>query len=118
MYRFFLVLCICTSFFFASTHIHAQSTPQTIDALIEAGRFTPQQFFSLKPPLRLPAISEDGSILQYVDPNHPLEDRRYRPKDLVSLSGAGINQAGRQSLYRDIITEDLKALAQAFREEF
>jgi len=54
-----------------------------------------------------------------VGPEHPLESIEYRPSDLVSLSTIPeIDQAGRSSLYRDIITPDLQGVARAFQEEF
>lgn len=118
MLRFFIwMICACIGAF-SFVHVHA-SPESSVQTEIARGTFSPQKYLSLRPILRLPAISEDANFLRFVDPYHALNDINYRPDDLVPLANIWqINQAGRSSLYRDSITEELTALAEAFRKEF
>lgn len=60
----------------------------------------------------------DDHLLRFVSRTVSLTDRSYRPIGLVSISGAHINQAGRNSSLRPEAKEALDILARKFQEEF
>lgn len=86
--------------------------------LIEQGIFAPWKYLTLKYTVRLPAITDDTSILRYVSSDTSLSNRWYRPSSLTPLSHTAIAQAGRNSLIRSDIVPDLEALAHAFSAHF
>lgn len=62
---------------------------------------------------------EDTSIYRFVSRDTPLNDKTYEPDDLVSISGASINTAGRSGLKMRLIARDaLWSLADAFEIKF
>ena len=61
---------------------------------------------------------DDASILRFVSTSEPLTTREYKPDDLVSMSGAYLNQAGRNSYIRTIAKPSMDAMAQEFSEHF
>lgn len=73
---------------------------------------------SLRAPVRLPVIYDDASMLRFVSRKNPLTDINYAPSDLVSISGALINEAGRRTVIRREARDALWEMALAFRTEF
>lgn len=65
----------------------------------------------LRIPLRLPLFYDDASYLRFVSKTTPLASRSYAPSDLVSISGAVINEAGRQSKLRKVARDALWEMA-------
>lgn len=119
-----LILCLFPLSVFADNtadHGHTPDTadhPSTLQTLIAWGNVSTFSFFSLRRPFLLPAFTRDDSILRYVSSDKPLADTSYRPKNLESLSGTHIDEAGRSSLIRADIKKNLAELADAFYEEF
>jgi LAS superfamily LD-carboxypeptidase LdcB len=61
---------------------------------------------------------DDASITRFVTKTISLSDRSYAPDDLVSMSGAHIDQAGRSSELRREAHTALLDMAAAFDREF
>ncbi len=72
----------------------------------------------LRTPIRLPIFYNDASILRFVSRSTPLSESEYIPSDLVSISGALINQAGRSSLLKKVARDALWDMASGFQKEF
>lgn len=72
----------------------------------------------LRSPIRLPVFYDDSSLLRFVSRMTPLSDRQYAPTDLVSISGAVINQAGRNSQLRLEARDALWNMAIGFESQF
>lgn len=63
-------------------------------------------------------VWDDTSIFRFVTKSIPLTDRGYEPDDLVSISGASIDQAGRYSTLRREARDALMHMAKDFEKEF
>jgi LAS superfamily LD-carboxypeptidase LdcB len=63
-------------------------------------------------------IWDDASMGRFVTKTIPLSDKGYAPNDLVSMSGAHIDQAGRSSELRREAHTALLDMATAFDREF
>lgn len=86
---------------------------------LQTGQFVPMSFLSSKQPIISSKIwKDDDSILRYVGPDFSLSDRNYRPSDLVAMSGANINEAGRVSQIRAIAKPSILAIAKDFQKDF
>lgn len=72
----------------------------------------------LRSSIRLPIFYDDVSTFRFVSRSTPLSSRSYAPNDLISISGAVINQAGRHSLLRVEARDALWQMATAFQNEF
>ena len=72
----------------------------------------------LRSPIQLPIFYADSSMLRFVSRTTPLSEKTYAPSDLVSISGALINQAWRNSMLRLWARNALWDLAWAFNKEF
>ncbi|MBX9808865.1 M15 family metallopeptidase [Candidatus Gracilibacteria bacterium] len=72
----------------------------------------------LRSPIKLPIFYDDASMLRFVSRTTPLSEKTYAPDDLVSISGALINQAGRNSVLRLGARNALWEMAGAFKKEF
>lgn len=123
LYILVFLLGLCGNFVFDSANAHTTPPKYTFDhplwPSIQSGRFTPISFLTLKKPMFFANIwQDDKSVLRYVWPNEPLSDRNYRPSDLVSLSGANINEAGRVSQIRAIAKPSVLLMAKDFSEHF
>jgi D-alanyl-D-alanine carboxypeptidase len=77
-----------------------------------------QYFLSLKSTVRLPLFYDDASLYRFVSRSTPLSSPSYAPENLVSVSGANIDEAGRRSLIRSDAKEALLELAKAYEKEF
>lgn len=66
----------------------------------------------LRAPFRLPVFYDDANILRFVSRTTPLSDASYAPTDLMSISGAYINQAGRNSVLRKVARDTLSEMAE------
>jgi len=77
-----------------------------------------QYFLSLKSIVRLPLFYDDASLYRFVSRSTPLSSVSYAPENLVSVSGANIDEAGRHSLIRSDAKEALLSLASAYQKEF
>lgn len=75
-------------------------------------------YHTLRNPIRTIVFYEDSSLLRFVNRYQSLNDTTYAPTNLVSISGAHINEAGRKSYLRMEAKEALFALAEAFQKEF
>ncbi|PID83813.1 hypothetical protein CSB09_04170 [Candidatus Gracilibacteria bacterium] len=80
-------------------------------------QFSPQQIWSLRGFFDGIRFQDDSDITRFVNPHYPLHDKEYKPKT-VSISGAYINQAGRDSQIRSSIQPALNALAKDFYNSF
>lgn len=81
--------------------------------------FNPINLINLKQKIWHKNIWEnDENILRFVNPENPLTNINYRPKDLVSIEWKYINQAGRSSQIRQIAKESLDELSKNFYENF
>lgn len=72
----------------------------------------------LRIPIRLPIFYSDSSILRFVSRSVPLNEKMYRPSDLISISGSLINQAGRNSVLRKEARDMLWDMANEFQKKF
>lgn len=72
----------------------------------------------LRTPVRLPIFYDDSSILRFVSRTNPLSEKTYAPNDLMSISGASINQAGRSSQLRKEARDALWTMAMGFHSQF
>ncbi len=61
---------------------------------------------------------DDGSISRFVTKSIPLTDREYEPDDLVSITGASLEQGGRYSTLRRGARDALTDMARDFEREF
>lgn len=61
---------------------------------------------------------KDESFLRFVSTEEPLTNISYRPEKLVTLSGANLDQAGRNSFVRAEIKPSLEAIAKDFALHF
>jgi zinc D-Ala-D-Ala carboxypeptidase len=68
----------------------------------------------LRAAIRLPVFYDDSSVLRFVSRTTPLSDRNYAPRDLTSISGSLINQAGRNSQLRKDARDALWNMASGF----
>lgn len=68
--------------------------------------------------LRQLATWNDTSIERFVSREIPLSDRNYRPENLLAISGAYIEEAGRTSYLRKDALQALRLLAKDFFQEF
>ncbi len=73
---------------------------------------------NLKKPLRLGLFYDDESFFRFVSKTTPLKDKDYIPKDLVSISGAAINEAWRKSLLRKDARDALHMMGADFMKNF
>lgn len=89
--------------------------------LVEAmsGDMTPRSSYilRLRSAIRLPVFYDDSSYLRFVSRTTPLSDKKYTPRDLVSISGAMINEAGRSSQLRKEARDALWNMAIYFQKE-
>lgn len=114
----------CGNFFIKIFHenlLASEIFPQNenIWKSLQRGDFVPNSFLTLKKPLYFPEIwQDDASELRFVSQYSSLANRDYRPKDLVSLAGENINEAGRVSQVRAIAKPSILAMASDFREYF
>lgn len=128
LYFLTFFFAFCGNFLFSnfSTATHAQEIEHTHAVTesplwkhIKSGEFVPMRFLTLKRPIFSDDIAKnDESILRFVSPDYPLSNISYRPSDLVSLSGANINEAGRVSQIRAIAKPSVLAMAKDFSEHF
>ena len=86
---------------------------------IEKWNFVPVSFLNTKMMIFSPEIWEnDDSFLRFVSTEEPLTHISYKPENLVTLSGAHINQAWRNSFVRAEIKPSLEAIAKDFSLHF
>lgn len=86
---------------------------------IQTGQFVPMSFITLKRPILTNKIwRDDASLVRYVGPDFPLSNRDYRANDLVSMSGAHINEAGRISQIRSDAKKSALVMAADFETYF
>ena len=71
----------------------------------------------LRSAIRLPVFYDDSSYLRFVSRTTPLTNRGYAPRDLVSISGAMINEAGRNSQLRREARDALWNMGISFQKE-
>lgn len=130
--RFFIYFCIfCVAFFgnfifkdfqnpvSATEDVHQKVAKIPLWRLLQTGEIVPMQFLTLKKPILSEKIwRDDASILRFVNPENPLSDRKYRPSDLIAMSGANLNEAGRVSQIRAIVKPSVLELAADFKKEF
>lgn len=79
----------------------------------------PMSYFkSLRKPMRTTLFYDDESLFRFVSRYRALNDKAYAPSNLVSVSGAYINEAGRKSYLRVEARDALAPMAKAFEEKF
>lgn len=109
----FLILILVSSWSSASA--------ETGTLLTSTGK-TETPFFSkiqkLKKPFQLGNFYEDDNIYRFVSRTTPLRKRSYTPENLVSISGAYIDEAGRRNLIRKEAKDALDEMAKAYFETF
>ena len=71
----------------------------------------------LRSAIRLPVFYDDSSYLRFVSRTTPLSDKKYAPRDLVSISGSMINEAGRNSQLRKEARDALWNMGIYFQKE-
>lgn len=77
-----------------------------------------QFFLSLKKTVRVGLFYEDSSLFRFVGRNTPLTSRDYRPENIVAISGAHIEEAGRIGYIRSDAKTSLLEMAEAFELHF
>ena len=94
---------------------------ETGTTLTNTGK-TETPFFSkiqkLKKPFQLGYFYEDCNIYRFVSRTTPLREKSYTPENLVSVSGAYIDEAGRKSLIRKEAKDALDEMAKGYFETF
>ncbi len=75
-------------------------------------------FIALKKPVRLPLFYDDSSLYRFVSKDTALNSKLYKPENLVSISWAHINEAGRVGYLRSDAKKSLLELAEAFEAHF
>ncbi len=93
-------------------------SPTLVWAAEISGTMRSSYMLGLRSPVRLPIFYDDTSYLRFVSRTTPLSDRSYAPTDLVSISWALIDQAGRSSQLRRVARDALWNMASGFQFEF
>jgi LAS superfamily LD-carboxypeptidase LdcB len=75
-------------------------------------------FQYLRSPIPTSVFYDDASLLRFVSRYRSLNDTSYAPENLVSISGAYIDEAGRKGYLRAEAREALTPLAKAFYDKF
>ena len=84
-----------------------------------SGDVTPRSYIPrLRAAIRLPVFYDDASYLRFVSRTTPLSDKNYAPRDLVSISGSMINEAGRNSQLRREARDALWNIGISFQKEY
>lgn len=106
-----------TRFFMALILVVLYSTTTVWAAPIGSNIRTPY-IIGLRSIIRLPVFYDDTSTLRFVSRTTPLSNISYAPTDLVSISWALIDQAGRSSQLRQVARDALWKMAKGFQLKF
>lgn len=88
-------------------------------SMAQRGEYVPISFLNKKFIYADPEIwQNDASLKRFVSTTEPLSSIQFAPKELVSMSGTYINQAGRSSQIRADVKPHLDELGKAFSEYF
>ncbi len=126
MFRLSLFLILIFSLFYSVFIVSWETSTQIPTISVFSGNtatgiknsYKSQYFLSLKSAVRLPLFYDDESLYRFVSRSTPLSSSAYAPEDLVSVSGANIDEAGRHSLIRSDAKNALLELASAYEQEF
>lgn len=113
-----LVFFLCSPCITAKTHTKNYEETEIWKNMI-SGKFVPISTLTLRQYVLNPKIwIDDNSIYRFVSVDVPFSDKKYKPQNLITLSGSNISQAGRNSFIREDAKTSLLEMANEFHKYF